>query len=156
MLLATVGFGSTSAIAGAYGIAVTLTMFITTVLTYFVVRHVWRYPLVVALGATGLFLFIDAVLVALLPAEVLGRRLVSAGPRLCIFAVMATWKRGRELLLDNIGTEDPQLLPFVEALAGDDMPHAPRTAVYAVANPTPCLRPCCTTSSTTGCCTTRT
>ena len=53
VLLAVVGFGSSSALASAYGIAVTVTMFITTVLTFFVVRHAWGYPLPLALGATG-------------------------------------------------------------------------------------------------------
>src|SRR5512140_2536631 len=57
LLVAVVGaalaFGSSSALAGAYGIAVTVTMLITTVLTYFVVRHGWGYPLPVALAATG-------------------------------------------------------------------------------------------------------
>jgi KUP system potassium uptake protein len=48
------GFGSSSALASAYGIAVTLTMLITTVLTFFVVRHAWRYPLPLALAATWL------------------------------------------------------------------------------------------------------
>ena len=45
VLLAMVGFGSSSALASAYGIAVTVTMFITTVLTFFVVRDGWGYPL---------------------------------------------------------------------------------------------------------------
>jgi KUP system potassium uptake protein len=135
VLLATIGFGSTSAIAGAYGIAVTLTMLITTLLTYFVVRHVWRYPLVVALGATALFLFVDAVLVVSCLLKFWDGGWFPLVLGLCIFAIMATWKRGRELLLGSIGTEDPELLPFVKALASDDIPRAPRTAVYAVANP---------------------
>src|SRR5664279_169865 len=63
VLLAMLGFGSSSALASAYGIAVTVTMFITTVLTFFVVRYGWGYPLPLALAATGLFLMVDAVLV---------------------------------------------------------------------------------------------
>src|SRR5262249_27004008 len=63
VLLATVGFGSSSALASAYGIAVTMTMLITTVLTFFVVRHGWKYPLWLAIVATGLFLAVDVVLV---------------------------------------------------------------------------------------------
>ena len=48
--VAVVGFGSSTALAAAYGIAVTVTMLITTLLTFFVVRHGWGYPLPVALG----------------------------------------------------------------------------------------------------------
>ncbi len=47
---------------------------------------------------------------------------------------MASWRRGRELLLESIGQEDPDLLPFVQALAADTVNRAQRTAVYAVAS----------------------
>ena len=57
-------FRSSSSLAGAYGIAVTLTMAITTVLTYFVVRHRWGLPAWVAWGATAFFLLLDLLLVA--------------------------------------------------------------------------------------------
>jgi KUP system potassium uptake protein len=50
VVLAVIGFGSSSALASAYGIAVTVTMFATTLLTFFVVRHAWKYPLPLAVG----------------------------------------------------------------------------------------------------------
>jgi KUP system potassium uptake protein len=135
VLLATVGFGSTSAIAGAYGIAVTMTMLITTVLTYFIVRHAWRMPLPVALGATGLFLALDLLLVSACLQKFWDGGWFPLVLGVALFIVMATWKRGRELLLDQIRSGDPQLLPFVESLAASPMQRALRTAVYAVANP---------------------
>ncbi len=79
VLLAVVGFGSSSALASAYGIAVTFTMLITTLLTFFVVRHGWGYPLPVALAATGVFLALDTLLVHRLLAQIHARRLVPAG-----------------------------------------------------------------------------
>lgn len=136
VLLATVGFGSSSALASAYGIAVTVTMFITTLLTFFVVRYVWRYSLALALAATALFLIVDAVLVVSCSLKIWQGGwfpLVMGG---AVFAVMATWKRGRELLIQHIRSDDPELLPFITALAEDTEAHrTPRTAVYAVANP---------------------
>src|SRR5690606_8316111 len=63
VLTVCISFGSSSALASAYGIAVTSAMMIDTVLTFFVVRNKWRYPLWIALAATGFFLLIDAVLV---------------------------------------------------------------------------------------------
>ena len=48
---------------------------------------------------------------------------------------MATWCRGRELLIDSIRHDDPELQPFIAALAADSVHRVPRTAVYAVANP---------------------
>ncbi len=80
VLLAMVGFGSSSALASAYGIAVTVTMFITTLLTFFVVRHGWGYPLPVALVATGVFLAVDAVAGGVVLAQVRRR---AAGSRSC-------------------------------------------------------------------------
>ena len=43
---------------------------------------------------------------------------------LAIFTVMASWRRGRELLLESIGQDDPELLPFVQALAADGVNRA--------------------------------
>jgi len=59
VLLAVFGFGSSSAMASAYGIAVTVTMLITTVLTFFVIRHGWHDPLPVAIPATSVFVAVD-------------------------------------------------------------------------------------------------
>ncbi|CAN5825828.1 potassium transporter Kup [soil metagenome] len=136
VVLAIVGFGSSSALASAYGIAVTVTMFITTLLTFFVVRNAWQYPLAVAIGVTGVFLAFDAVLVAACSLKFMQGGwfpLVMGG---AIFTVMATWKRGRELLLEHIRRDDPELLPFITALADDEHAmRASRTAVYATANP---------------------
>jgi KUP system potassium uptake protein len=102
LLVAVVGaalaFGSSSALAGAYGIAVTVTMLITTVLTYFVVRHGWGYPLPVALAATGLFVAFDALLVASCAVKFLDGGWFPLVMGAAIFIAMATWKRGRERL----------------------------------------------------------
>ena len=135
VLLAVFGFGSSSALASAYGIAVTVTMLITTVLTFFVVRHVWNYPLPVALGATGAFLALDALLVASCAVKFLQGGWFPLVMGVGIFAVMSTWRRGRELLIESIRHDDPALLPFITALTLDRIHRVPRTAVYPVANP---------------------
>jgi len=136
VLLATVGFGSSSALASAYGIAVTVTMFITTLLTFFVVRYVWRYSLSLALAATTVFLVVDAVLVVSCSLKILQGGWFPLVMGAAIFAVMSTWKRGRKLLMEHIRRDDPDLLPFITSLATDAAAHrASRTAVYAVANP---------------------
>ena len=135
VLLAVVGFGSSSALASAYGIAVTVTMLITTLLTYFVLRDGWGYSLPLALGATSVFLTLDALLVVSCALKFLQGGwfpLVLGG---AIFTVMATWRRGRELLIESLRNDDPELLPFISALAGDEIHRVSRTAVYAVANP---------------------
>jgi len=135
VLLAVVGFGSSSALASAYGIAVTLTMFITTLLTFFVLRQGWGYPLPLALAATGAFLLLDAALVVSCAIKFLEGGWFPLVTGIAIFAVMATWRRGRELLIENIRQGDPELLPFITTMAAESVHRVPRTAVYAVANP---------------------
>ena len=134
VILAVFGFGSSSALASAYGIAVTVTMLATTILTFFVVRHAWSYPLPIAAGATFLFLLVDALLVAACSLKFVQGGWFPLVLGCALFTVMASWRRGRELLLASLAQGDPELLPFLQALASDTLPRARRTAVYAVAS----------------------
>ena len=135
VMCATIGFGSSSAMAAAYGIAVTVTMLITTMLTFFVVRHAWKLPIPVAWGATVVFFSFDALLVASCSTKFFQGGWFPIVMGLGIFTVMSTWKRGRELLIDSIRQDDPELQPFIESLAQHVDQRAPRTAVFMVANP---------------------
>ena len=135
VVLAVLGFGSSSALASAYGIAVTITMLTTTLLTFFVVRNAWRYPLWIAVAATGLFLGVDLVLVIACSLKFMEGGWFPLVLGAALFTVMSSWRGGRELLLKSISQEDPELLPFLQAISAEDMPRAKRTAVYAVANP---------------------
>ncbi len=135
VIAAAVGFGRSSAMASAYGIAVTVTMMITTMLTFFVVRDLWGLPRWVAYGGTGVFLAFDVLLVTSCSIKFVQGGWFPIAMGLVVFTVMSTWKRGRELLIESIRKDDPELQPFIEALAGETMQRAPRTAVYTVANP---------------------
>jgi KUP system potassium uptake protein len=136
VLLAVFGFGSASALASAYGIAVTLTMAITTMLTYFVVREGWRLPAPLAVGATTFFLAIDGLLVAGCAIKFVDGGWFPLALGLVIFAFMSTWARGRALLLERLRSDGLALEPFIEALSGEKLHRVARTAVYAVADPT--------------------
>jgi KUP system potassium uptake protein len=135
VLLAVFGFGNSSAMASAYGIAVTVTMLITTLLTFFVVRYGWNFPLAVVIPITVVFMALDLLLVVSCSVKLLQGGWFPLVLGLGIFSVMATWRRGRELLIDSIRHEDPELMPFIAALSQDKVQRVPRTAVYAVANP---------------------
>ncbi|NPC57334.1 potassium transporter Kup [Caenimonas soli] len=135
VLLAVVGFGSSSALASAYGLAVTVTMFTTTLLTFFVVRHAWKYPLPLAIGATSVFLALDLLLVIACSLKFMQGGWFPLVLGILVFSIMASWRRGRELLVESIGQGDPELVPFVEALVANSVHRVPRTAVYAVASP---------------------
>lgn len=101
IVLAVVMFRSSSNLAAAYGIAVTLDMLITTTLTFFVVRYNWRYPLPLCIAATGCFFLVD---LAFFSSNLL--KLLQGGwfPLFIgsgVFLLMMTWQRGRELLHDK-------------------------------------------------------
>ena len=128
-------FRTSSALASAYGIAVTLTMLITTILTYFVVRESWRLPKPVAIGATVFFLSIDALLVAGCAIKFLDGGWFPLLLGLALFALMSTWRRGRELLMDSIRRDGLSLKEFIAQLDPRSMNRVDRTAVYAVADP---------------------
>ncbi len=135
VIMACVGFGSSAAMVAAYGIAVTVTMLITTMLTFFVVRNLWGLPRWLAWSGTGVFFAVDALLVTSCSTKFIQGGWFPIVLGVGIFTVMSTWKRGRELLIDSIRHDDPELLPFIQSLAEHVEQRAPRTAVFMVANP---------------------
>jgi KUP system potassium uptake protein len=136
VVAAVLAFGSSSALASAYGIAVTLTMMITTMLTWFVIRDAWKLPTPLAAGATLFFLAIDALLVAGCAVKFFDGGWFPIALGALLFIGMSTWARGRALMLAAIRAEGLALKPFVEQLAADGSIHrAERCAVYLVADP---------------------
>ncbi len=135
VIAAVLHFESSSALASAYGIAVTLTMMITTVLTYFVIRHGWRLPTPLSLGATGFFLVLDALLVAGCAVKFLDGGWFPLALGLLLFVGMSTWSRGRHLLVESIRRDGLALEDFIDGLDPAHIGRSARTAVYAVADP---------------------
>jgi len=135
VVAAVIGFGSATNLASAYGIAVTGTMLITTVLTFWVVRYGWGYNWLLCILATGFFLLID---IAFFSANTLKIAqggwfpLVIGG---AVFVMMMTWKRGREILLEKIRDQAVPLGPFIESVVADKIPRVPRTAIFLMASP---------------------
>ncbi|OYU98596.1 MAG: potassium transporter Kup, partial [Burkholderiales bacterium PBB5] len=134
VLGAVLGFGSSSALAGAYGIAVTLTMAITTVLTWFVVRDGWRLPLLVVAPVTLGFLALDALLVAGCAIKFLDGGWFPLAVGALLFLLMTTWAHGRRKLVAAIAQDGLALAPFLQHLDVDSLPRPARTAVYLVAD----------------------
>jgi KUP system potassium uptake protein len=121
MLLAAVaaavaGFGSSSRLASAYGVAVMGTMLVTTLLTFFVLRYDWRYPLGLCVTATGFFMLIDAVLFAAAMHKVLDGGWFSLVLGAVVFCIMVTWRSGRERLLERLRGGSPPLEGFLKSL----------------------------------------
>jgi KUP system potassium uptake protein len=135
VIAAVVGFGSSSAMAAAYGIAVTVTMLMTTMLTFFVISAGWGISTPVAMFATTIFLAVDFLLVASCSLKFLQGGWFPLVMGMVVFTVMSTWKRGRQLLFESLERDGLELVPFVESISREGVPRAPRTAVYMVANP---------------------
>ncbi|MDP2371933.1 potassium transporter Kup [Rhodoferax sp.] len=133
IVLAVVMFRSSSNLAAAYGIAVTLDMLITTILTFFVIRYAWKYPLWLCIGATGFFFAID---LAFFSSNML--KLLDGGwfPLLiggAIFTLMMTWKDGRRLLNEKLKADAIDLSSFLEAVFVSPPVRVEGTAVFLTA-----------------------
>ncbi len=135
IVLAVVTFRSSSALAGAYGIAVTLDMLITTILTFFVIRYSWRYPLALCIAATGVFFLIDLTFFASNLLKLLDGGwfplMIGGG----IFTLMMTWKHGRELLNEKLKADSIDLKGFLEAVFVTPPTRVEGTAVFLTAEP---------------------
>jgi KUP system potassium uptake protein len=134
IVLAVVMFKSSTNLAAAYGIAVTLDMLITTVLTFFVIRYGWKYPLWLCLLATGFFFVVD---LAFFSSNLL--KLFAGGwfPLLIggvVFALMMTWKQGRALMAAKQQAESLDLDSFLEAVFMAPPLRVEGTAVFLTAD----------------------
>jgi KUP system potassium uptake protein len=128
-------FGSSTALAAAYGISVSLVMIITTMMTFFVLRFGWAYQLPLSLAATGFFLAIDTVFFASNSVKILQGGwfpLVMAG---ALYVVMSTWKEGRRLLNRKLKIDAIDLTSFLEAVFVSPPIRVPGTAVFLTAEP---------------------
>lgn len=130
VLIAVIGFGSSDELAGAYGIAVTATMMMTTVLTFFVTRYRWRLPLWMCLGATGFFLAIDVLLFAATTTKVFHGGWFPLAMGGVLLTLMLTWRRGRALVFENLQKHAIPLDAFMESLFVAPPTRVPGTAIF--------------------------
>jgi KUP system potassium uptake protein len=134
VLFAVLHFGSSDRLSAAYGIAVTGTMSITTVLALIVARRQWGWKLPVVIAAGVLFLVIDLSFFGanLIKVEYGGWFPLVLG--LAVFTWMTTWRRGRELVVREIKQGGLALAPFIEAMREHSPLRVPGTAVFLTAN----------------------
>jgi len=132
---AVVGFGSSSRLASAYGVAVMGTMLVTTMLTFFVLRYGWRYPLWLCVLATAFFMLIDVVFFAAAMHKVLDGGWFPLALGAIVFFLMVTWRRGRETLLEQLRGSSPPLEGFLKSLFMYPPQRVPGTAVFLTSTP---------------------
>jgi KUP system potassium uptake protein len=130
VVFAVVVFGSSSALASAYGIAVTIDMTITTVMTFFVIRYAWKLPLPLCLAATGCFFVVDIVFFAANAVKVFEGGWFPLAIGAAMFTLMLTWKAGRRLMAERLRDEAIELKDFLESIFLSPPLRVPGTAVF--------------------------
>jgi KUP system potassium uptake protein len=135
IVLAVVTFRSSSNLAAAYGIAVTLDMLITTILTFFVIRYSWKYPLWLCVVATGWFFIVDLTFFASNMLKLLAGGWFPLVIGAIIFTLMMTWKDGRALLNEKLRADSIDLKSFLEAVFVSPPTRVEGTAVFLTAEP---------------------
>ena len=135
IVMAVVMFKSSSNLAAAYGIAVCTDMLITTILTFYVIRYSWNYPLALCLAATSFFFVVDFAFWA---SNLM--KLFDGGwfPLLiggAVFTLMITWNDGRRLLNAKLRDDAIDLPSFLEAVFVSPPVRVEGTAVFLTAEP---------------------
>ena len=125
-----IGFRSSTNLAAAYGVAVTMTMFITTILFYVVARDRWGWRKRKALSVTAPFLMID---IAFLGANLI--KIPDGGwlPLVVgavVFGLMTTWRTGRVLVGKRLRQGELPLATFIKSLGKQKVTRVPGTAVF--------------------------
>ena len=129
-IMLTVVFGSSDNLAAAYGIAVSLTMLLTSMLMFVAMREIWKWRLPVSIAVAGIFICID---IAFLSANLL--KLMDGGwvPLLlasCIYMLMTTWRRGAIAVMKHLRLLTMPIEKFITQLLTSFIPRVDGTAVF--------------------------
>ena len=129
-ILLVLGFGSSSSLASAYGVSVSTTMLITTILIFFIIREKWRWNPFIAGLASCVFLAGDISFFGanMLKVEEGGWFPLAAGG--AVFVLMTTWRRGREILYERLSERTEPMDDLLRRIAEDPRLRLPGTAVF--------------------------
>ena len=139
LMIACVGlvlaFRSSSNLAAAYGVAVTTTMVITSILLYFVMRERWSWSPLVAGSLTAVFLVVDVAFFAANIVKVPAGGWFPLVVGAAVFAAMTTWKTGRRRLATALRRGELPIERFIGSIATHPQLRVPGTAVYLFPDP---------------------
>lgn len=135
VIAAVIGFGSSSNIAAAYGIAVTGTMLITNLLAFVVARNDWKWSLWKVLPCVVPFVVIDLAFFSANSTKIADGGWFPLAFGAIVFIVLTTWKRGREVLHAKLGQDAILLEPFIQSLSLGGTTRVPGTAVFLTGRP---------------------
>ena len=134
IVLAVIVFGSSSKLASAYGIAVTIDMLITTTMTFFVIHYAWKYPWSLCIATTFFFFVVDSIFFAANAIKLFDGGWFPVVLGGVMFTLMMTWKQGRALMHERMRDDAIDLKSFLEAVFVSPPTRVPGTAVFLVSD----------------------
>jgi KUP system potassium uptake protein len=130
-----VGFQSSGNLAGAYGIAVTMTMVITAILLHIVATERWGWHPALMFTITAVFLTIDLAFFGANMLKFFHGGWVTLFIAAVVFMLMTTWKTGRRLVAERLSARAIPLPDFMAAIAAAPPGRVSGTAVFMTAQP---------------------
>ena len=130
VILLVVGFGSSSALTAAYGVSVTGSMLIDTILLMILARERWRIPAWAIALVGGAYLVMDAALFSANATKFLSGAWVPVAIAIVMFTLMRTWRRGRQLVRAQMDSDSLRIEHFVQSLMLHPPVRVPGTAVF--------------------------
>jgi KUP system potassium uptake protein len=128
-------FKSSTNLAAAYGISVSATMVITTILMYVVARRLWKWNIALAIGVCGSMLIIDLVFLSANLIKIAQGGYVPLLIGGVMFTFMATWRRGRQILADRLRASVIPLPNFLAQMKASKLARVPGVAIFMVGDP---------------------
>ena len=128
------GFRSSANLGWAYGLAVTGTITIDTLLVFVVARRMWHWNKAMTLAGMAFFLTIDLSFFGANLVKIFEGGWFPLAIGGIMFTLMSTWKRGRELLAERLQAQSIALKPFVQGLMEDSPLRVPGTAIFLTTN----------------------
>jgi len=129
------GFQTSSNLAGAYGVALSTLMALTTVMFYVMSREVWGWSFVKAASVSGAFLIVDLTFLAANALKIWHGGWVPLAIAIALYFLMITWKRGREILAKRMQEKTVPLKLLLADLAAEPPVRVPGTAVFMYGSP---------------------
>ena len=130
VILLVLMFRSSDSLGAAYGIAVSGMMVITTVLAFIYAREAWHWPLALALPVFAFFAAIDGTFLSANLLKILDGGWFPLAVAGVVFAIMTTWRRGRQLIADRLAGETMPVRDFLAGLKPDRYTRVPGTAIF--------------------------
>jgi KUP system potassium uptake protein len=129
-LCLTIGFGKSDNLAAAYGIAVSATMLMTSVLLFIAMREIWHWSLLAAGSVAAVFLIVDAGFLAANLTKLFDGGYVPLALAAAVYATMWIWHRGARAVHDSVVAEQTPLADFVAKLHSGSVARVPGSAVF--------------------------